>query len=186
VDCEFFVSVEQDVILARDWWKKFHKYMEDETIAVAQGVRVATDPILQKIDEWTVEKKDEKFQRSIDNNIYRTAIFRELNWQGDHGNITVEKLQAKGLKWVVDKNVVSQHIRKSVLWYLEHIYKMHKIDEKGRKVTSKELYTMFKFFLYSPFRALTIVFTKKHPAVIIVYPLIRLAILKAYLERGLI
>lgn len=58
MNADFFISVEQDVILERDWWGKIPKYMEDKRVAVAQGVRVATHPTLRKLDEYVLERKD--------------------------------------------------------------------------------------------------------------------------------
>lgn len=180
VTADFFVSVEHDVILARDWWEKIWKYTKDESIAATQGVRVATNPILRKLDEYIIERKDARADLlSVDNNIYRTAIFRELSWHGDHGNATKRKLEQKGMKWIVDKSVISDHIRPGVLPYLRHVYKMALI----MKVEANRL-SMFIMFLLSPLRALHVVFRKKCPQILIVYPLIRLSILKASLEKG--
>jgi hypothetical protein len=64
----------------------------------------------------------------------------------------------------------------------------HEITLKRRKLThiikGVTRSSMLKLFLLRPLRALNIVFKRKCPQVIIVYPLIRLSILKASLERG--
>jgi hypothetical protein len=90
--------------------------MKDKSIAGAQGIRVATHPILRKIDEYMVERKNLEIDLlSLDNNVYRTAILRELGWHGDHSVIIMRKLEEKGMKWIVDKNVISDNIKTSSL-----------------------------------------------------------------------
>ena len=180
VSADFFISVEHDVILARDWWEKIPKYMEDERVAVAQGVRVATHNVLRKLDEYIVERKDicEDYLISIDNNIYRTSIIRVLGINLlDHAKVKRE-IEKKGMKWVVDRTVISDHIRHGIIASINHAYKMG-LMTRGRLNRLK----MFKLFLLSPLRAMHITFKKKSPEIIVVYPLIRLAILKAELER---
>ncbi|MDH7477217.1 MAG: hypothetical protein QHH17_02415, partial [Candidatus Bathyarchaeota archaeon] len=171
---------EHDVILARDWWEKIPKYMEDEHVAIAQGVRVATHHILRKLDEYIVERKDicEDDLISIDNNIYRTSIIRVLGINLlDHAKVKRE-IEKKGMKWVVDKTVISDHIRHGIVASINHAYKMG-LMTRGRLNRLK----MFRLFLLSPLRAMHITLKKKSPGIIVVYPLIRLAILKAELKR---
>jgi glycosyltransferase involved in cell wall biosynthesis len=180
VSADFFVSVEHDVILAKDWWEKIPKYMEDEQVAVAQGVRIATHPILRKLDEYIVERKDicEDDLISIDNNIYRTSIICVLGINLlDHAKVKRE-IEKKGMRWIVDKTVISDHIRHDIVASINHAYKMGLLT-RGKLSRLK----MFKLFLLSPLRAMHITFKKKSPGIIVVYPLIRLAILKAELER---
>ena len=52
VDCPFSVSAEQDVVLTRTWFRKINSRMSDQSVAVAQSVRIATEPTLRKIDEY--------------------------------------------------------------------------------------------------------------------------------------
>lgn len=179
VTADFFVSVEHDVVLSKDWWEKISKYMEDESVAVAQGVRVATHPVLRKLDEYIIERKDERgnIWISIDNNIYRTAIIRKLGINlGCHSPLR-RKIEEMGMKWIIDRNVISGHIKSGILPFIRHAYKMHK-RTKGKRLI------MFRIFLTSPLRALHIAFKKKCPQMVVIYPVIRLAILKASLEKG--
>lgn len=180
VSADFFISVEHDVILARDWWEKIPKYMKDEKVAVAQGVRIATHPVLKKLDEYVIERKDicEDDLISIDNNIYRTSVICSLRLNLlDHAKVKRE-IEKKGMKWVVDRTVISDHIRHGIAASVNHAYRMGLLT-RGKLNRSR----MFKLFLLSPLRAMHIIFKKKSPEIIVVYPLIRLAILKAELER---
>lgn len=52
VSSEFLVSVEHDIILSKEWWQKISRHMKNDKVAVAQGVRVATHPLLSKLDEY--------------------------------------------------------------------------------------------------------------------------------------
>lgn len=179
VTADFFISFEHDVVLLKDWWEKISKYMEDESIAVAQGVRVATHPVLRKLDEYIYERKYERgnIWISIDNNIYRTAIIRKLGINLGYHSMLRRKIEEIGMKWIIDRSVISDHIRSGILPFVRHAYKMHTRTGGKRLI-------MFRIFLTSPLRALHIAFKKKCPQIIIVYPFIRLAILKASLEKG--
>jgi glycosyltransferase involved in cell wall biosynthesis len=182
VSSEFFVSVEHDIILSKEWWRKIPRYMKNNKVAVAQGVRVGTNPVLRKIDEYIIERMDERAKPlhvSIDNNLYRTGIIRKFGT-----NTVGGPMHVKGFKWIIDLTVVSDHIRPSIRYLLEHDYEMHKVHIALTCTLNKraEFLRNFELFLLSPFRALHITLKKKCPQVLIVYPLDRLAILKAYLE----
>jgi glycosyltransferase involved in cell wall biosynthesis len=178
VTSDFFISIEQDVILSRSWWRRMSNYMKDERVAVAQGVRVATHPVLRKIDEYMLSQMD---VFSLDNNIYRTNVIFDLL---DEDVLAAEtrvrkKVESAGMKWILDKTIVSEHIRNSVLSYIQHAYRMKRLYE-GKPARLD----MFKFFLWSPFRAFQIALAKNCPHAIIVYPLNRLEVLRAELEIG--
>ena len=92
-----------------------------------------------------------------------------------------ELLEERGFKWIIDRSVISGHIRPSIRYFIEHNYRMHKLYVAPQD-KRKGLVKIFILFLFSPFRALNIALKKKCPQILIVYPLDRLAILKAYLE----
>ena len=52
ITTEYFISFEQDLLLAKNWWEKIPKFMNDEKVAVAQGIRISTEPTLKKLDEY--------------------------------------------------------------------------------------------------------------------------------------
>lgn len=180
VTTKFFISIEHDIILSKEWWKKMSEYMKDETVAVAQGVRVATSPVLRKLDEYVIERRDEKSKKScisIDNNLYRTSVLRKfgLNVASHTGSRVV--LEENGFKWLIDRNVISSHIRPNIQYLIKHDYTMHKrLARHGKK---QRIAKNFMLFLFSPFRALQICLKKKCSQMLIIYPLDRLAILMA-------
>jgi glycosyltransferase involved in cell wall biosynthesis len=183
VSTKYFISFEHDIILAKDWWTKISKYTEDDSMAIAQGVRVYTHPVLRKLSEFMINRKDYGFSNfSIDNNIYRTELIKKFKIQIYKGYLDTAKfLMNKGFKWVCDVNVVSEHIRNSLLYFLLHDYKMHHMflnASQKRNILSK----MFRLFLTSPFRALQVSLKKNCPQIFIVYPLDRLLILMACIK----
>ena len=44
VESKWFISFEQDLILARDWWNKIPKALENPKVAAASGMRFADKP----------------------------------------------------------------------------------------------------------------------------------------------
>jgi glycosyltransferase involved in cell wall biosynthesis len=44
VESEWFISFEQDLLLARDWWYNILKALENSKVAVASGLRFADKP----------------------------------------------------------------------------------------------------------------------------------------------
>ena len=184
VSSEFFISVEHDILLSKDWWEKISRHMNNNKVAVAQGVRASTNPILKKFDEYIIERTDEKSKNltiTIDNNLYRTSVIRRFGINvHDHAHARAV-LEEKGFKWIIDRSVVSGHIRPSIRYFIEHDYQMHK-NYIGPLNRRPELLKNFKLFLFSPFRGLHIALKKNCPQILIFYTLDRWVILRAYLE----
>jgi len=78
VQTEFFVSIDQDVMLAKDWWEQMSIYMINPDAVVAQGIRMATHPTLKILDEYAYFREDTLLGVSLDNNLMRTRIIRQL------------------------------------------------------------------------------------------------------------
>jgi len=51
VESEYFISLEQDILLAKNWYERISKHLESENVAVAQGWRYPDHPVLKIIDE---------------------------------------------------------------------------------------------------------------------------------------
>jgi glycosyltransferase involved in cell wall biosynthesis len=187
ITADFLVSVEHDVILVEDWWSKISPYMQDSKVAVAQGVRAGTNPIIRKLDEYTIERQDaasKLLNISLDNNLYRMSIIRKFNIDVVAGLPASEELEKLGFKWVIDVETISGHIRPSVWWIIEHDYKTQK-DHISRSPNlnrkNRVLLNLFRL-IYSPIRAFEMSVKKNCPQLMIIYPLDRLWILKAYME----
>jgi glycosyltransferase involved in cell wall biosynthesis len=183
VDCDFFVSVEQDIILSKKWWDEIPKYMDDPLVACAQGVRVPTHPVLRILEEWQRDALGKEPLISIDNNIFRTKVVKSM---GGFPNdclictdiILMKKISAETpYKWVIDSNVTSLHVRNDLKASLEHQYKMGPLCARTPYCIHEEnpsLRVNLRILLTSPIRALQIAIKRNCPNIIWAYPLLRL------------
>jgi glycosyltransferase involved in cell wall biosynthesis len=185
VNSEFFVSIEQDIVLAKDWWERIPPYMVDSKVAVAQGLRFSTNPTLRKFEEYVLSRKEPDWFHSIDNNIFRTNVIRQLGgFPTDHPAYVDSVLRRKivdetSYKWIVDKTVVSKHIRENIDNYIEHERLLH-----ARYHSSEDSFLkLLRLFATSPARGLIIAFKKREPSLLWIYTRSRWVILEAYLER---
>jgi glycosyltransferase involved in cell wall biosynthesis len=201
VDRDYFVSVEQDVILAKNWWDKIPNFMNDETVAVAQGIRISTEPTLKKLDEYTYSllnynkirdiEHARDFGYSIDNNIFRTRVIRRVGGFPTicpvcSDTILIKKILLEArCKWIIDNEVVSYHIRRSVKDYVQHYYALSGLCARTPYCIppiSHPLLTQIRLLLTSPVRGLIIAYSKKWPGTVLVLPQIRIAHLKSLLR----
>lgn len=166
VKTKFFVSVEHDVILAKNWWEKIPPYLSDPTVAVAQGVRVATNRILGVFDMIRVNSKEPYL--CIDQNIYNTRAIRSL---GGFPNVPLatdlalqENVFKSGFRWVTDKTVVSLHMRRGVWQEGKHIFEMTRRNPRMDEVMVKK---HFRNLILSPFYGLKLAKREKMPLLIL-------------------
>jgi hypothetical protein len=182
VETQFFASFESDILLSPEWWHKIPRHvLGDEKVAVAHGIRLATNPILRKLEEYT-EARGHRI--SIDNNFYRTKIIKEIGGFPDFCPISVdhglrEEVRKAGYEWVIDATVVSDHIRTSIKEYIEHGYRMFLLE---RREIHTDLSRNFRLFVTSPLSALRIVLAEKCPQIFLIYPYYRLMRLRAILQ----
>jgi glycosyltransferase involved in cell wall biosynthesis len=188
VESDYFVSLEQDLLLAKDWWQRIPPLLfSDSKVAVASGVRVPNQPLaLRKLQEYTIEnyqRKDtgqEFFHdcKSLDNTIYKTAIIRELGGFPPKDCNLPKRIFQSGYKWKVDYSVKSIHIRNGMKDELQHYYWYGTLAREYGEAIKEPLLRMF----FSPIRGLHATVKKKTPEIVFLYPLIRLYILRGMLE----
>lgn len=180
VDCEYFMSLEQDLMLSNDWIKKIPRYMELEDVAAAQGIRIATEPTLRKIDAYAYRRAEyANFGFSLDNDIFKTRLVKEVGgFPSDcpvcTDGILNQKLRNLGYKWLVDVSVVSDHIKLSLRDAYSHQYKL--IGKCAMSSTCKNrtsLRRMLKIFAASPARSALVATQAKSLKVLWVYPKFR-------------
>ena len=54
---EFFISFEQDLLLARDWWDKIPSLLDNSKVAAASGMRFADKPEgVRKLQQYVAKK----------------------------------------------------------------------------------------------------------------------------------
>jgi glycosyltransferase involved in cell wall biosynthesis len=209
VDCDFFASFEQDVILSPRWMNLFG-YMHNDQVAVAQGIRLATEPTLRKWDEYSYAKawpRYESFYKnrsravntrdmgfSLDNNIYRTKVIREIGGFPTDCPTCCDALLFRRImletrySWVIDQSIVSTHYKENVDSFIKQSVLMRRmLSEKCNKtpaclheVEDRKLVLAYRFFA-SPIKALEFAIPTKHPMFLKVIPMLQLA----YLRDGL-
>jgi glycosyltransferase involved in cell wall biosynthesis len=186
VDRDFFVSIEQDIILSEKWWNTIPKYMDNPMVACAQGVRVPTRPVLRLLDErqqGPPEKRQRKTLVSMDNNIFRTEVVKSMGGFPRicpvcTDTVLMRKIETETpYKWIIDPKVVSLHVRNDPAVLVEHAYKLNYMCARTKYCSPPEpvrLTSLLRILLTSPFRAVQVAFKEKCPDVIWVYPLVRL------------
>jgi len=184
VDRNFFVSIEQDVLLTKDWWDKIPTYIENPSVACAQGIRVHMDPTLRLLDEWQfVVLRRKRLLSSMDNNIFRTKVVRVLGGFPQSCPVCTDTILMKRIlsetrcKWIIDAEVISLHMRAGLKASVEHHYRMISACARTQLCAENEkppISSLFRIFLTSPVRAIQIAFAKNSPNIVWAYPLLRL------------
>lgn len=158
---ERLISFEQDLLLARDWWKKVPGALENPKVAVASGIRFANKPLgiqrLQgyvarkylgeaKLEPWLKGRETAAFTlgKTLDNTIYRTDIVRavggfpKLESSSGVDTILAYLIDQAGYQWHVDYSVQSVHFRNGLRQELEHQYWYAKqLDEIWRRIETE-------------------------------------------------
>jgi len=145
VESEWFISFEQDLLLARDWWDNVPKALENSKVAVASGMRFADKPMgIRKLQQYVAKKYrgEAKLQswlrgremaaftlgKTLDNTIYKTQVVRtvggfpKLESSSGVDTILAYLVDQAGYHWLVDYSVQSMHLRRGLKQELEHQY----------------------------------------------------------------
>lgn len=204
VKSNYFISFEQDLLLAHDWWQKIPAYLLNKSVAIASGIRLSIGlEAVGKIEEYAFERyrktqKAEKFDfdkflygKTLDNTIYKTAVIRKLGGfpklsvSAGVDNVLAYRTYLSGYEWKVDYAVKSTHLRKGLKDELAHRYWYGKCyDALNMILVNKpvNLKKMAMRLLFSPIRGLHITIKKKCLQAIYIYPLIRFNVLKGIVE----
>jgi glycosyltransferase involved in cell wall biosynthesis len=134
VETEWFVSFEQDLLLASDWWNSIQHYSRVVNVGAASGVRYSSQPEslfkLQKyvykkyigdgeLPAWLRHRKPSSFTlgKTLDNTLWRKDAvlkaggFPKLACNAGIDTVLAYKLFKAGFDWVVDYTVSSVHLR---------------------------------------------------------------------------
>lgn len=190
VKTPLFISFEQDILLAEDWWSKIPKYMDDPKTAVASGARVTSPKIFREIEIFALAHK-KMLIVSLDNTIYKTDVIRNVGGFPTQCPVCIDTILYKMIncfssyRWVTDGNVISLHLKEGLKHYVHHAARI------GRpKCTRTELcadrsstFALIRRLVTSPIRGLQIAIERKYPHPVWVYPYIRLIDLKTSLEE---
>lgn len=193
VESAFFISLEQDLVLAKDWFEKIPKYLENPKIVSAQGWKYSNHSVLRKMDEFAFAKTNYTLH-SIDNNIFKTKIVKafvgeiplSLRYGAADSYIRL-RLEKLGYEFYTDPSVVSLHLRFGGLkeevnrFYHYGLYAPKKKEEFMHETETKRA---LKIALLSPVRGLQMSLRKNCPQIAYYYPLIRFAFLRGALKRA--
>jgi glycosyltransferase involved in cell wall biosynthesis len=193
VTTPFFISFEQDLLLAKNWWEKIPKHMENSMVVCAQGIRVSTNITLRKLEEYAYARKSKgKFQYvSMDNNIFRTKVIREIGGfptacPGCTDTILMKRIiYETPYKWIIDKSVISLHIRPSIKREIQHQYKSALLCSSTPYCWEQPtpLRAYIRMLATSPLSGLRITLRKSEPNIFWAYPTLRFMALKAFLDK---
>ncbi len=196
VSAEYFVSFEQDLLLADDWWAKVPVHLSSARVAAASGIRLPSEPAdLRKTIEYAMERYQEKtgdadsffIGKTLDNTIYRTQIIKEIGGfpklpiPAGIDNVLAQRFDRQGFIWKVDYSVKSVHLRSGVQDELRHDYWYGTCFNILIPLLSKknvDVKPMILRILFSPIRGLEIAFKKKAPGAVVIYPLTRISLFR--------
>lgn len=213
VRADYFASFEQDLLLSSDWWDSITSKLTAPSVAAASGVRFADKPhSLQnlqkyvykkyigegKIPAWLRSRQFSSFTlgKTLDNTLWQTkALLKVGGFPACPHNAGIDTLLAykfneQGLKWIVDYNIKSVHIRKGGLkqellhqyWYASSLVETWtKMKQDGVKIPINKKGIAFRTFT-SPFTGVFVALKTRDPNIALVHPLIRLYYLRGLLK----
>ena len=183
VTTPFFLSLEQDVILARDWFPRIFSHMSSVDIAVSQGIRIPTNRTLRAI--WPTTENFVGY--SIDNTIYRTEVLRMIGGFPRKCRVCTDgwlkrNIEDAGYRWIIDPTVVSWHIRSGVRSTWKHDRHNPEMCTCGswRRERTSHFGKLLRLVLTSPLSGLKIAARNNTPVVVFAYPFYRLIMLQAW------
>jgi len=145
VASDYFISFEQDLLLARDWWRRIPVFLDVPNVAAASGMRFADKPSgVRKLQQYVAKKYRGEAElaswlrtrqmaaftlgKTLDNTIYKTKIVKQLGGfpkmrvNAGVDAVLAYKIQQAGYNWVVDYTVQSIHLRQGLKQELHHQY----------------------------------------------------------------
>lgn len=161
VKSDYFISFEQDLLLAHDWLDKIPPSLKNPKVAVASGMRFASKPVgvrrLQQyvakkyrgegeLESWLKGREMAAFTlgKTLDNTIYRTEVVRavggfpKLESSSGVDTILAYLVDKDGYHWYVDYSVQSVHFRRGLRQELEHQYWYAKqLEEIWRRIETE-------------------------------------------------
>jgi len=181
VQTDYFISVEQDVVLAENWWDKITHYMEDPIVGSAQGIRVPTHKLLRVLEDWQKGGNEKRTYVSMDNNLFRTKIVKVLGGFPRicpvcTDTVLMKKMEEAGYKWIIDPSVVSFHLRDNLKKAEDHYQKLNFLCARTRYCSPNEklrLSKLIRILVTSPLRATQVAVKTNCAPIVLAYPLSR-------------
>jgi len=161
VESDHYVSFEQDLLLARDWWNLIPPALSDSKVAVSSGMRFSDRPQgMRRLQQYVAKKYRGEAQleswlkgretavftlgKTLDNTIYKTKIIREVGGYPQMASssgvdtLLAYEIAEHGYGWCVDYSVQSVHLRTGLMQELNHQYwYARQLNELWRKINEK-------------------------------------------------
>lgn len=121
-----FASFEHDIILCPNWFSKIRDTIKPQDVAVSQGIRLSVNKTLRAIEKYGMLREYVHYT-SIDNNLYKTKIIRDLggfnlNCPASADRELQDRVRAYGFKWLINNDIISNHL---VFNFIEYARKCH-------------------------------------------------------------
>jgi GT2 family glycosyltransferase len=207
VDCPYFMSFEQDLLLSPNWFNNVTPLVKGD-IAVASGIRFSDKAkTVRDIEKYTYKKylmetrlapylRDRKesvflLGKTLDNTFYNTKTIRSIGGfplmpsSSGIDTLLAYRIREKGFRWLVNPKVQSIHLRKSFTQNLRHQYwyssalKEVKLREPNFTPSLKQ---EIKKLVMSPLTGFVMSFKMNNPKIFVVYPLLRFYRLRGFLS----
>jgi glycosyltransferase involved in cell wall biosynthesis len=184
VNTELFVSVEQDVVLASDWFKIVSRIVDNPQVAVVQGIRVPSEPLLRAIYLDKIENKAFDSQLiSLDNNVWRTSTVKEIGGFPEHMQFAADrylypKILQHGYKWITDHEAMSVHLRQGLQKSIKHDHNAILKADIPQQLDVLTTGSGFSLVLKGLCRSVRIAFKQNLPVILLAYPYMCLMNLK--------
>lgn len=207
VDCPFFMSFEQDLVLSQNWFNNVTSLVKGNT-AVASGIRFSDKAktvgdiekyvykkyLMEiKLAPYLQDRKESAFLlgKTLDNTFYNTKIIRSIGGfpvlpsSSGIDTILAHRIRKNGFNWTVNPKVQSIHLRKNFTQNLRHQYwyssALKEAKLKDPKLTLS-LKQEIRKFAASPMTGFVMGLKMKNPKIFFVYPLLRFYRLRGFLS----
>jgi hypothetical protein len=192
VKSEFFVSVEQDVLFCSNWWDIVARHMEDETVAVAQGIEMSTNRaergieklMLKRIRQVGLEERS-KTWKSVGNDIYRSKIVKTLGFVDDPIAMSpfYDRITSHGFKWITDIDAISTHMHGNLRGAIHHAVTFYSLMRVDAYLDNMRTIRYISGLAFSPLKGFKLAVETREPTVQPFYVLRYLALTPTFFER---
>jgi glycosyltransferase involved in cell wall biosynthesis len=185
VETDVFATFEQDILLCPEWFYCVRDWIEGSKVAVVNGARFSKNKVLRSIEECSL-RRGVGNNISLDNNLLKTDVIRELGGFNEHFKSSVDRdlrdrVELHGFKWVFCDWVVSDHLKFSFVENVKHCYTI--VDDYPEDMG---LLGNVGRLAFGPFRGLDVACKFGCPSAVFLYPYMRLYKLLGMVRKGLV
>ncbi len=187
VKAQFFISFEQDLVLASNWWDVVPNLLSEKKAAIACGVRLPNISCSIRNFYKSIINQNPHFTVSLDNTIYKTNFLKRLGgfpnlpFSTGVDTVLLHRVVSAGFKWNVATNVISTHLRSGLMDELRHEYwyatKRYEI-ERIIGLQSRPISSFARMALTSPLWGIRLALKHKNSDLAYFYPLFYFTALK--------